>query len=78
MEQSAAKRLRRLSRTTPNITVSYANLSGTSYLISDDFTIETTFAWLSGGRTGSEYSWSAGRRTQSSTYTNEAEARLRR
>lgn len=78
VEQSAAARLRRLSRTTPNITVSYANLSGTSYLISDDVTIETTFDWLSGGRTGSEYSWSAGRRTESSTYTNETEARLRR
>lgn len=76
VDQRAAERLRTLSRTEPNVTVSYANLSGTSYLISDDVTIETTFDWLSGGRTGSEYSWRVGRRTQSTVYADETESRL--
>lgn len=77
VEQSAAERLRGLARTEPNITVSYADLAGTSYLISDDVVIETTFDWLSGGRAGKEYRWNSGRHTQSSAYADDVERRIR-
>lgn len=77
VEQRAAERLRGLARTEPNITVSYADLAGNSYLINDDIVIETTFDWLSGGRAGKQYSWTSGRHTQSRAYANDVEGRVR-
>ena len=77
VEQRAAQRLRGLARTETNITVSFSDLAGTSCLISDDVVIETTFDWLSGGRAGTEYSWSSGRHTRCSAYANDVERRIR-
>lgn len=77
VDRNAADRLRKLSQTAPNVTVSYADLAGTSYLIHDDLVIETTFDWLSGGRNGREYSWHAGRLSRSSSYVAGVSAQLR-
>jgi phosphatidylserine/phosphatidylglycerophosphate/cardiolipin synthase-like enzyme len=76
VDRNAAERLRKLSQATSNVTVAYADLAGTSYLIHDDAVIETTFDWLSGGRNRREYSWHAGRLSHSSTYVDGVSARL--